>query len=90
MSKNENNEHLNHPTLYPLKNVKIFVPKVHQDICSIDKLVLVLVVLFLEIFTCPVGFFKCPGSFCVEIQYVCDGVAHCHHGEDEHNCGEYT
>ena len=43
----------------------------------------------LESFTCPGGFFKCPGSFCLENRFVCDGEKQCSAGEDERNCGLY-
>ena len=45
---------------------------------------------FAETFMCPENYFKCPESFCVEKQYVCDGIAHCQSGEDEQDCGGYT
>ena len=45
---------------------------------------------FAEDFVCPENYFKCPESFCVEKQYVCDGIPQCESGEDENDCGEYT
>ena len=31
---------------------------------------------------------KCPKSFCLEVQLVCDGQDHCENGEDELHCGK--
>ena len=39
-------------------------------------------------FVCPAYYYKCRNSFCIEDQYVCDGVAQCEHGEDEVGCGK--
>ena len=33
---------------------------------------------------------KCPGNYCVPLQYICDGQWHCPNGEDEVSCCEYT
>ena len=43
---------------------------------------------FSEVFECPADFFKCPDSFCIEKQFVCDGVPQCENGEDEQHCGK--
>ena len=32
------------------------------------------------------GYFKCHSSYCVPVQYVCDGELDCITGEDEHDC----
>ena len=42
-----------------------------------------------ESFVCPAYHFKCPGSFCIESQYVCDGILQCKDGQDEENCSKY-
>ena len=34
--------------------------------------------------------FKCPGSYCIPLRKVCDGVKDCLGGEDEYNCHLYT
>ena len=34
---------------------------------------------------CPT-FFKCPQTYCIENNQVCDGIIQCPNGEDEHNC----
>ena len=46
-------------------------------------------ILISEDFACPVDHFKCPRSFCIESQYLCDGILQCKDGEDEENCGKY-
>ena len=45
---------------------------------------------FSECFLCPVGYFKCPGSFCLENRFVCDGEMNCQNGEDEVDCGRFN
>ena len=35
---------------------------------------------------CPENYIKCPGDYCVPIQYICDGQWHCPDGEDEVSC----
>ena len=42
-----------------------------------------------ESFVCPTYHFKCPRSFCIESQYVCDGILQCKDGQDEENCSKY-
>ena len=42
-----------------------------------------------ETFKCPANYFKCRGSFCLDTQYVCDGISQCADGEDEDSCGMY-
>ena len=32
------------------------------------------------------GHFKCPSSYCIPVQYVCDGEIDCQFGEDEQDC----
>ena len=44
--------------------------------------------IFSELFECPSDFFKCPDDFCIEKQFVCDGVPQCENGEDEQQCGK--
>ncbi|OWF43884.1 G-protein coupled receptor GRL101 [Mizuhopecten yessoensis] len=39
-----------------------------------------------EKFTCPEYYVKCPGSFCLHMRYICDGIGHCPHREDELDC----
>ena len=34
--------------------------------------------------------FKCPNSYCIPYQYVCDGQWDCWNGEDEINCHRYS
>ena len=34
-----------------------------------------------ETFVCPENYFKCRGSFCLDAQYVCDGISQCADGE---------
>ncbi|GFO03744.1 low-density lipoprotein receptor-related protein [Plakobranchus ocellatus] len=36
-----------------------------------------------EKFVCPVGYAKCPGSFCIPIAYINDGKQDCNEGQDE-------
>ena len=43
-----------------------------------------------ETFECPANYFKCQQSFCLDTQYVCDGIAQCADGEDEEECGRYN
>ena len=45
--------------------------------------------IFLASHVCPAGYFKCPGSYCIEDRFVCDQEHHCEWGEDERNCGEF-
>ncbi len=33
---------------------------------------------------------KCPGAYCIDVQYQCDDVIHCPNGEDEIGCDEYA
>ncbi len=46
-------------------------------------------ILFPENVTCPVNYVKCPKSYCLSTNKVCDGVKDCPFGEDEVNCGRY-
>ena len=48
---------------------------------------MLLLLLITGTFSCPDGYYKCPGSFCLKERFVCDGEKHCEHGEDEINCG---
>lgn len=36
--------------------------------------------------SCPEHYFKCPGSYCIPLMYVCDGNNDCAYGEDELFC----
>ncbi|XP_067672287.1 G-protein coupled receptor GRL101-like [Haliotis asinina] len=38
---------------------------------------------------CPEGFYRCPGSYCIPVYLVCNGVTDCPRGDDEHDCGSY-
>ena len=46
------------------------------------------ITIFSGVFECPSDFYKCPKSFCIEKQFVCDGVPQCENGEDELHCGK--
>lgn len=35
---------------------------------------------------CPNWQFACKNGDCINLMFVCDGQAHCQHGEDEENC----
>ena len=39
-----------------------------------------------EDFTCP-DMFKCPGSYCIPVHKICNGVKDCIGGSDEEGCG---
>ncbi|XP_060587650.1 G-protein coupled receptor GRL101-like, partial [Ruditapes philippinarum] len=39
-----------------------------------------------ETFSCPVNTVKCPGSYCIEQRFLCDGHSECPRGEDEKDC----
>ncbi|XP_041361911.1 G-protein coupled receptor GRL101-like [Gigantopelta aegis] len=39
--------------------------------------------------TCDEGYYKCPQSYCIPIEFVCNGVMDCVDGADEHVCDEY-
>ncbi|XP_060563625.1 vitellogenin receptor-like [Ruditapes philippinarum] len=39
-----------------------------------------------ENFTCPENTVKCPGSYCIEQRFLCDGHHECPGGEDEQDC----
>ena len=39
--------------------------------------------------SCP-GKFKCPGSYCIPITYICDGENDCIFGEDEVHCDKLS
>ena len=42
-----------------------------------------------EDFQCS-GYFKCHSSYCIPVNYVCDGQADCILGEDEHGCSNMS
>ena len=42
---------------------------------------------FSEDKVCPEGLLKCPGSFCIPPQFLCNNLTDCPNGEDERNCG---
>ena len=39
-------------------------------------------------FSCPVNFLKCPNSYCIPIDKMCNNDRDCPMGEDEPNCGK--
>ncbi|XP_060605195.1 low-density lipoprotein receptor-related protein 2-like, partial [Ruditapes philippinarum] len=39
-----------------------------------------------EKFLCPENTVKCPGSYCIEQRFLCDGHKECPGGEDEQDC----
>ncbi|XP_060576074.1 uncharacterized protein LOC132733448 [Ruditapes philippinarum] len=39
-----------------------------------------------EKFLCPENTVKCPGSYCIEQRFLCDGHIECPGGEDEQDC----
>ncbi|XP_060552415.1 sortilin-related receptor-like [Ruditapes philippinarum] len=39
-----------------------------------------------EKINCPENTVKCPGSYCIEQRFLCDGHTECPGGEDEQNC----
>ena len=39
-------------------------------------------------FQCP-GYYKCPGSYCISLLKVCDGIPHCQQAEDESGCDAF-
>ncbi|XP_060589042.1 sortilin-related receptor-like [Ruditapes philippinarum] len=41
-----------------------------------------------ENFSCPVNTVKCPGSYCIEQRFLCDGHIDCPRGEDEQDCSK--
>jgi len=43
---------------------------------------------FVENVTCPENYVKCPSSYCLARNKVCDGVKDCPLGEDEKQCGK--
>lgn len=42
---------------------------------------------FVESFECPIGYAKCPNSYCIDVVLLCDGQHDCPQGEDEIHCG---
>ncbi|KAL4238889.1 hypothetical protein ACF0H5_003596 [Mactra antiquata] len=36
---------------------------------------------------CPNGTVKCPRSYCIPLNFICDGINQCQGGEDEFGCG---
>ena len=45
------------------------------------------VCLFLGNYTCPELYAKCPGSYCIPLHKICNGIWDCPAQEDEQNCG---
>ena len=43
--------------------------------------------LIIENIICPANFVKCPGSYCLPLNKICDGQSDCPGGTDEINCG---
>ena len=41
-----------------------------------------------ENYACVDGTLKCPGSYCIDIEHICNNVMDCPNGEDEHGCGK--
>lgn len=40
-------------------------------------------------FNCSQGEYKCKlVGYCVKLDYICDGITHCLHGDDENQCGK--
>jgi hypothetical protein len=44
--------------------------------------------IFEEMFECPNGTIKCPGSYCISRRFLCDGQFQCPGKEDEEDCGK--
>ena len=42
-----------------------------------------------EDFACP-DMFKCPGSYCIPVHKICNGVRDCIGGSDEEDCGQIS
>ncbi len=40
-----------------------------------------------ETFHCPVGFYKCPSSYCIPPFLICNDQSDCPEGEEELQCG---
>lgn len=39
---------------------------------------------------CNIGEYQCrEKNYCVDLKNVCDGIIHCHHGDDEEFCSNY-
>ncbi|KAG1705818.1 G-protein coupled receptor GRL101 [Nymphon striatum] len=45
---------------------------------------------YCENFTCPSIYMKCPNSYCIPMEYVCDGKVDCPGGSDEQMCYNFT
>jgi hypothetical protein len=46
--------------------------------------------MFSEKFLCPENTVKCPGSYCIEQRFLCDGHIECPGGEDEQDCSKWS
>ena len=40
-------------------------------------------------FVCPSGYVKCPNSYCLPVNYLCDGTRQCPNGDDEVHCCKF-
>ncbi|XP_041379539.1 G-protein coupled receptor GRL101-like, partial [Gigantopelta aegis] len=38
---------------------------------------------------CEEGYYKCPRSYCIPLEFVCNGIMDCVDGADEHVCDKY-
>ena len=69
------------PNTFPLSLLCVFLKGAEQEIVCKNKMHL----RECEHMYCN-GRFKCPGSYCVDLEYVCDSVCDCPHCEEEIFC----